>query len=729
MTRYAAWILVLCSAVAGAATAFEGRVVTPGGTPVAGAQITVIGRPGTILADGDGRFSVTPDPVPPFILLVARADGVAYRPITVGALPAAGALELTVRPLGDTVTVVSGPPPDLEVPPASAATVMSSADLAQRAPAHVSEAIENIPGASASGVGPAAVPALRGLPKGRTLILLDGGRVTTERRAGASATFLDPESIDELEVVRGPGSVAYGSDAFGGVIRARSRMPDPGGRPSARAGLSGATATREWGAWAEASTSALGGGILVAAHARAGRDFSSPQGTVFNSAFETKGFRIGFQREVGGGILHVGWRTDLGRAVGKPAPDSRAKRTYYPEEDSHRFSLGFERPLTGAWRRLSVSAAWDSYRLVLDKDTPGTGAPSSRSEADTDARDYTLRLEAERSVAGLRLVVGANAYGRYGLRAVNRSFTAAADGSLLPTSSVVLVHSAHSDDAGVFAGLSGKAGPLRLSGGLRVDSVQSANTGGFFGRRSSSDTAVSGFAAATLPLGGGLEATVQGASGFRDARLSDRYYSGETGRGFITGNPDLKAERSRQLDLAVRWRRGTTQLAAYGYLYRIDDLIERYKSGGDYFFRNRGEAELKGIEVEGTVGLVPRLVLQVGAWAERGEVRGPGDPVDDIPAPGAFAVLRHRTQSGAWWLLRAAAFAAKTRPGPSERTVPGYAVIDVGAGWPLGQQLDLRIMARNLLDRRYLGSTDEDAVPAPGRSLQLTLRAIMGGPE
>jgi len=106
---------------------------------------------------------------------------------------------------------------------------MGRGDLGQRLPAQLFQTLENLPGAGTSGDGHAAVPSIRGLPQHRTLLLLDDGRVSSERRAGASATYLDPETIDEVEVIRGPGSVAYGSDAFGGIIRARTRMPDPQG--------------------------------------------------------------------------------------------------------------------------------------------------------------------------------------------------------------------------------------------------------------------------------------------------------------------------------------------------------------------------------------------------------------------------------------------------------------------------------------------------------------------
>ena len=85
------------------------------------------------------------------------------------------------------------------------------------------------------------MPALRGLGRGRTLILIDGARVTAERRAGPSATYLDPASLAAVEVLRGPGSVIYGSDAFGGVLQAVTRDPDPDA-PAVSAGVEGSDA-------------------------------------------------------------------------------------------------------------------------------------------------------------------------------------------------------------------------------------------------------------------------------------------------------------------------------------------------------------------------------------------------------------------------------------------------------------------------------------------------------
>ena len=90
------------------------------------------------------------------------------------------------------------------------------------------QALETVPGINQVSEGHASVPAVRGLARGRTLFLIDGGRVTAERRVGPSGTFLDPSVVEGIDVARGPGSVAYGSDAFGGVISVRTRRAEPG---------------------------------------------------------------------------------------------------------------------------------------------------------------------------------------------------------------------------------------------------------------------------------------------------------------------------------------------------------------------------------------------------------------------------------------------------------------------------------------------------------------------
>lgn len=706
--------------------ALDGRLLGPDGQPLGGARVVVVGQTGTALADADGRFRLEPTPAFPFELVVMRPDGVALRPVTVRAVPADGPLEIRLESAAsDTVTVVAGIVPDLELPPAAAAAVIGRGDLEQRAPVRVPDVLESIPGAGVTGEGQSAVPALRGLSKGRTLLLVDDGRVTAERRAGPSASFLDPETVGEIEVIRGPGSVAYGSDAFGGIIRARTRLASPGEPAGGRLFVFGAAGVAGGGGSAEGNAPLAGGSVTAGAHWRRSADYRSPAGTVADSSATLGGARIGYQSLLGGGVLRLGWRSDLARDVGKPATDSQTTGTVYPVEDSHRFSAAFERPGPGAWSRIGASFAWDAYRLVLDRDRYPTAAASGQlSRSDTDARDYEARLEAERSWGeSTRLVLGAAAAGRYGLRAVNTTFAYGPSGVPSTITTEVSVADARRDDLAAFAALDGRAGRWSWGGGIRADRVSSRNRGGYFGDCDSVRGAVSGFLAGGVNVRSDLAITLQAARGFRDATLSDRYYRGVTGRGFVTGNPDLEPETSLQFDGSAVWTSGPLRLAAYGYWYRIHDLIERYKNGSDYFFRNRGEATIRGAEVEAQVAVTDGLLLETGAHYLRGEADDTGEPTDDVPPPGVFVMLRRTPGRAWWWLVRAAAYARDERPGPTEGVVPGYGVCDAGAGCRLGDRLELDVLVRNLFDVCYPGSADEKAALAPGISLQVGLRA------
>ena len=567
------------------------------------------------------------------------------------------------------------------------------------------------------------MPSLRGLPQHRTLLLLDDGRVSSERRAGASATYLDPETIDEVEVVRGPGSVAYGSDAFGGIIRARTRMPDPQGTSGLRWNATAGTGLDELGAAADVTTGLLGGGLLIGAHYRDYGDYESPEGTVANSRATLAGFRAGWQAAVLGGVAHIGWRTDEATDVGKPAPDSDVRRVFYPREESGRLSLGFERPGPGAWSRLSVSIGWDDYSLTLAKDRFATeSTPRDLSQSRVDANDFSVRADAARGLGDWRMVIGTELSGRYGLEAVNQYTTFDDSGGELESNREVSIEDASGADLGGFLSLRRGFGRWRLDFGLRGDGVWSRNRGGFFGDRNTFNSALSGFAAVGVELASRLELTGQVARGFRDPLLSDRYYRGETGRGFITGNPDLEPETSRQFDVALRYTPDIATVGLYVYRYRIFDLIERFRVDDNFFFRNRGESVITGIEIEASFDLGGGLEIQCGAQALRGEVAEDGSATDGVPAPGLFIVARGEPANRWWWMLRGAVYARDDRPGPTEQIVPGYGVIDAGAGYTIADWLEVSLLGRNLLDRSHLASSDEDAVLAPGRSLQLVLR-------
>ncbi|HEX6086816.1 MAG TPA: TonB-dependent receptor, partial [Thermoanaerobaculia bacterium] len=579
-----------------------------------------------------------------------------------------------------------GVAPNIEGTPASAPVVIGTEELEQRKPAHVVEAIAVTPGVSIRGEGPAAVPVVRGLAGGRTMLLIDDARIVAERRAGPSATFVDPLSLGSIEVSRGPGSVAYGSDAIGGVVHLRPRDPVPGTREFRYDAWSTFGSTSAQSASIEASSDVFGGAILASLHARIADDAQDAEGNeIVNSQYRDRGALLRFVRDTEWGRLRTGLMHSLGRNIGAPASGNDI--TTYPDERSTLATFAIDTSAT------AVRASLGSYSVTTERSRP-TGLESTAVKA----RDASLRFSHETTWQGARLVSGVDYVTRFNLRA---------SGS---------IEDANRQNAGAFVSWDGRiTDSVQLAGGARVDAIASRNNGGYFGDRERSDTAFSGFAAVTAGPFTGVTGTLQVSRGYREPVLSDRYFRGISGRGFITGNPDLEPETSLQFDGNLQWTRGGTRAALFAYDYRIDNLVERFRAGADFQFRNRGEAQVRGIEAELSTRFLRNFELLLGGALARGEA-DTGDPLDDIAAPTLHSSLR-------WAAPRASAFVTVSaygrddRPGPVEVERPGYVDADIGGGYRLSEWFEVRVMVRNLTNAYRYGSTDSAAALAPGRSI------------
>lgn len=105
----------------------------------------------------------------------------------------------------------------------SAVTVLTSDDIAKTNPGSLVEALRTVPGldiTETGGPGQTTSVRLRGANSGHTLVLVDGMRVNDPSNTAGDFDFatIAPGLIDRIEVLRGPQSALYGSDAIGGVI-------------------------------------------------------------------------------------------------------------------------------------------------------------------------------------------------------------------------------------------------------------------------------------------------------------------------------------------------------------------------------------------------------------------------------------------------------------------------------------------------------------------------------
>ncbi|HUF47232.1 MAG TPA: TonB-dependent receptor, partial [Vicinamibacterales bacterium] len=387
-------------------------------------------------------------------------------------------------------------------------------------------------------------------------------------------------------------------------------------------------------------------------------------------------------------------------------------------------SVSFEAPRLGRLDRVTVTGLFGTYDQRTDQDRVATAiSPRSIERADVSANDFQVRAVADKLVSDVQLEFGLDVNGRVGLEAHDIAVAYDLSGAVVGQTDNLSIDSASRTDTGLFVQALTQAAPaVQLAGGVRVDVVRSANDGGFFGDRSITNSALAGLGSMTVGPFDGLSLTGQVSRGFRDPTLSDRFFRGPSGRGFITGNPDLEPETSLQFDLGARYARSRVRVTAYVYHYRIRNLVERFDLGDENFaFRNRGRAHITGVELEGQIDLGQGYALELAANLSRGDSPDDDEPLDDIGAPSLSAVVRKALADRGAAYVRVAGYARDDRPGPSEIAMPGWVDVDAGASWRFSPRLEIRAAARNLLNQAYYASPDPRWVYAPGRSASVTL--------
>ena len=103
-----------------------------------------------------------------------------------------------------------------EVP--SAISVISADDLKLSGTDNVADALQDVPGIE---VFDQSVPGakriqIRGESGSRVLVLIDGQKISEQKSMDGAPLLIDPNRIDRIEVIKGPASVLYGSEAIGG---------------------------------------------------------------------------------------------------------------------------------------------------------------------------------------------------------------------------------------------------------------------------------------------------------------------------------------------------------------------------------------------------------------------------------------------------------------------------------------------------------------------------------
>jgi vitamin B12 transporter len=122
----------------------------------------------------------------------------------------------------------------------SAVTVIDRADIERLQPASLADLLRGTPGmqlANNGGPGKATSAFLRGTEADHVLVMIDGIKIGSATLGQASLQDIPVEQIERIEIVRGPFSSLYGSEAIGGVIQIFTRRPQGAFVPSFSLGV------------------------------------------------------------------------------------------------------------------------------------------------------------------------------------------------------------------------------------------------------------------------------------------------------------------------------------------------------------------------------------------------------------------------------------------------------------------------------------------------------------
>ena len=278
------------------------------GDPIRGALILVVGSGAFALTDAQGRFEIGGLPAGEYEVVAQRDYLTASRQTVLVEPPGTVTADfvLSLSPVQEEVTVTAsagGTETALEA--FNAVSTLDVFDVARETTGDLATALQNEPGIAVRGFGPGANrPIIRGFDGDRVLILEDGIRTgDLSGESGDHGVAVDPGGAERIEIVRGPATLLYGSNAVGGLINVIT--PHANYRESlfegtrAQFSTDAGSANGQVGANVGLQHSRDGMYYWAGGSRRRTDDYSTPAGVVENSATDSTNARAG-----------VGWSGD-----------------------------------------------------------------------------------------------------------------------------------------------------------------------------------------------------------------------------------------------------------------------------------------------------------------------------------------------------------------------------------------------------------------------------------
>lgn len=638
-------------------------------------------------------------------------------------------------------------------------------DADERGAGNASDILESANGVmvqrTASGSG---TPIIRGLTGYQVLLLVDDLRLNDAlTRAGGSASLnlVDPESIREIEVIRGPASVLYGSDALGGVVHVKTQRaratPDAATDSSGTVYLRSASAERSLRAQGSARLVSGSLGALVSG-SRGGSDLLLRGGDLGSQPFTGHDdWSFASRLELAHTTDHlIGLSHQSGHLYDMPRSDNSAPDDIQITKSLDRDStvLTYDGRLLDRALKLHAYAGVTLRREHRSRERPG----QTQNERD-EVLTYHLGARASGSpYSGAGLEVGLES----SIEDVGSTALVSAMGSTLEERGRYVDDSLYQQHALYGLLTHALAADLTLLVGTRLTLVHaSAPLDPLFAMVPSADAELDqAFLGAVGSLGvrydmtEALTGVVSLLGGFRAPNLEDFQAFGGGARGFTIPNQDLSEERSWTLEAGVELDDEHWQASAFVFGSLLDGMIVRVPSDLGGMTEIDGEPVLtrenasSGVLLGGEASVIYRfehgLYAGPSMWLTWGEINRPSETGGDVtePAskiPGPTGVLRVGYASHeSPWLGEAQLTTQLTQRRLSEgdkadvrlcadaetcNRVAGYTDLTLRGGFRMQERLLITLAVENILDRAY--KTYASGAYAPGRNFVLAMRGTL----
>lgn len=568
-------------------------------------------------------------------------------------------------------------------------TIIDREEIERLQPQQFTDLLDGRAGVSVSGAGPfgkqSSVRA-RGTESDHHLLLIDGVRMGSATTGGASWRFLPPEEIERVEIVRGPRTSIYGSDAIGGVTQVFSREGRRG-PPKVNAFVGGGS----FDTWET--------GVGVAG----GTDNTNYSFSV--SHFETDGINV--QEDVGdddpdgyentslsGKVSH---RLDNGIELFGNFLYSEGRSEYDADEFDPATSVNlgpYDRAYTDfvhaalrAGVRIPVTDRWDSEvtlgqsRDESDDVTEGGVLGGSIDRFDTRRNQLTWRNDL-RLGDRTDLVAGVDAYEDQ------------VDGT-----------TDYDEDSrynvGVYSVLRTELGNHDLEASLRYDDNEQ------FGAKTTGQIAWGMQATDALRLRASY------GTAFKAPTFNDLYWP-SSGPMSFRGNPDLDPEESETFEFGVRYSASLAYVDVAVFETRVDGLITGFPMR-----ENVDEARIRGLEIEGGHDLGP-WNSRVALTLLDAEDRDSGDELARrAPVSARFDLDRQigDFSVGGTVLARSRTYEYDFSGEPNR--LSGYGTMNLRAAYALDPEWTVEGSLTNVFDRDY---ETQGGYNNPGRAAFVKLR-------